>query len=241
MGKCGGKFGACTSLALPPPPLHPDPLTEAERLAALFAARSSPSLLPPSVHQLQTLLVPARQRIIDAACAGESDTHAQFTIDELENVLSPRTDTAPGHDDITYSMLSNLGPYGKTTLLSLFNLSLREETLPGTWKTATIHPTPKPKDPGSLRPISLLSCLSKTMERMILARLKWKAFPFHPHLLAFQSQRSTSTCLMTLLGNFRSRKGLVVFLDLQKAFELASPLAILEALTRKGIGGRILC
>ena len=40
---------------------------------------------------------------------------------------------------------------------------------------------------------------------------------------------------MTLLDALRSRSELVVFLDLEKAVELASPPAILEALTRKGI------
>ena len=44
---------------------------------------------------------------------------------------------------------------------------------------------------------------------------------------------------MTLLDALRLRSGLVVFLDLEKAFELISPAAILEALTRKEIRGRL--
>ena len=45
---------------------------------------------------------------------------------------------------------------------------------------------------------------------------------------------------MTLLHAFCTRTGLLVFLDLEKAFELADPLAMLEALVAKGIKGRLL-
>ena len=76
---------------------------------------------------------------------------------------------------------------------------------------------------------------------MVLARLQWQVEPLHPHLFAFQRQRSTTTCLLTLLGALRSRSGLVIFLDMEKAFELASPLAILDTFTTKGVKGKLLC
>ena len=45
------------------------------------------------------------------------------------------------------------------------------------WKEATVIPIPKPgkdpKNPSNYRPISLTSCLCKTMERMINTRLVW--------------------------------------------------------------------
>ncbi|KAG0730427.1 putative RNA-directed DNA polymerase from transposon BS [Chionoecetes opilio] len=78
------------------------------------------------------------------------------------------------------------------------------------------------------------------MERLVLACLRWQIGELHHLLFAFQPRRSATTCLMTLLGELRSRSGLVVFLDLEKAFELARPSAILEALAERGIGGRLL-
>ena len=45
---------------------------------------------------------------------------------------------------------------------------------------------------------------------------------------------------MNLLHRLRFRSGLVVFLGLQKAFELANPPAILEALTHKNVRGHLL-
>ncbi|KAK8401048.1 hypothetical protein O3P69_002672 [Scylla paramamosain] len=62
---------------------------------------------------------------------------------------------------------------------------------------------------------------------------------FHPSLFTFQSRRSTTNCLLTLLGALCSRFGLVVFIELEKACELANPLAIFEVLARKGVWGRL--
>ena len=48
---------------------------------------------------------------------------------------------------------------------------------PPSWREAVVIPIPKPGkdhlDPGNFRPIALTSCLCKTMERMINARLMW--------------------------------------------------------------------
>ena len=49
--------------------------------------------------------------------------------------------------------------------------------IPECWKEATVIPISKPdkdsKNPSNYRPISLMSCVCKTMERMIDARLVW--------------------------------------------------------------------
>lgn len=223
-----------------PPPTHPEPFKEAERLAQGFAERTSPSRLPPETQRMQADLEEARAATVAAACEEEAGSDAPFTSTELDAALSHRSDTAPGLDKVTYSMLSHLGVVGKEALLLLINQSFEAGTPPTSWKDATIAPIPKPKDPGAMRPISLLSCPGKVMERMVLARLQWQVGEFPPHMFAFQSRRSTTTCLLTLLGALRSHSGLVVFLDLEKAFELASPSAILEALAERGVAGKLL-
>lgn len=83
-------------------------------------------------------------------------------------------------------MLSHLGEVGKRSLLELCNASLQAGALPESWKEAVITPIPKPGAPGAMRPISLLSCVSKVAERLVLERLRWQAGEFHPHLFAFQ-------------------------------------------------------
>lgn len=224
----------------PPAPFHPAPLEECERLAAVFAMRSSPAPLPTDTRRTQEALAPLRRRTIVRAGEEADCTDVPFTEDELSDALKGKRDTAAGQDKVTYSMLKRLGIVGKQALLRLINLSWEAGTPPASWKEATIIPIPKPGNPTESRPISLLSCPGKIMERMVLERLRWKLGELHGHLFAFLPRRNTTTCLMTLLGELRSRSGLVIFLDLEKAFELANPLAILETLAEKGIRGALL-
>lgn len=60
--------------------------------------------------------------------------------------------------------------------LYLFNSSYFHGVVPQFWKTAIVCPIPKPgKNPKSVlgyRPISLLSCVGKVMERVIKVRLE---------------------------------------------------------------------
>ena len=68
-----------------------------------------------------------------------------------------------------------MGPKAKNALLRLYNRSWHSGTTPPTWRTAVIVPIlkkgKKASDLASYRPISLLSSISKTMERMVNGRL----------------------------------------------------------------------
>ena len=174
------------------------------------------------------------------ACQEEAPTDTPFVLHELRNAIPQGRDTSPGVDQVTYSMLSRLGDVGAGSLLHLCNASLQAGALPASWKEAVITPITKLGEPGAMGTIYLLSCVGKGTERLILGRLRWQAGEFHPHLFAFQHRRNTTSCLMTLLHALRQRSGLVVFLDLEKAFELANPIAMLETLVTKGIRGRLL-
>lgn len=170
-----------------------------------------------------------------------ASTDHPFTMHELELSLKTSTDTAPGADNITYSMLTHAGPSAREALLDLLNHSWKRGCLPSNWNHAIIHPIPKQHSPGSFRPISLLSCLSKTAERIILRRLQWCSPPPHSHLFAYTKGKGTPECLSSLLSELRDGKGLAVFIDLEKAFELACLEAILATLARRGVRGRLLC
>lgn len=64
--------------------------------------------------------------------------------------------------------------------------------------------------------------------------------PFHHHLLAFRRGVGTMDCVSTLLAGVFGTKAVIVFLNLGKAFELASAPAILALLAAKGVGRRLL-
>ena len=101
-------------------------------------------------------------------------------------------------------------------------------------------PIPKPREPTKPRPISLMSCTAKTAERMVLTRLQWRLGPLHPHVFGFTRGVGTADSIMALLALVDNRPAVAVFLDLEKAFELASAHAILAALVQKGVRGMLL-
>ena len=99
-----------------------------------------------------------------------------ISLEDIERAIKEsKNDSSTGMDNIHNRMLKNLP---KNTLLSikhLFNLCLRENKIPQTWKSAKITMIPK-KDssktnPNNYRPISVTSCLGKILERIITTRL----------------------------------------------------------------------
>ena len=101
-----------------------------------------------------------------------------FTHHELQSALRKlKTKKAPGPDGISNEMLAHLGSAAVDKLLEIFNLSWQEGTVPQIWKEATIIPVHKKgkdrKKASSYRPISLTTCVVKTMERMLNRRLLW--------------------------------------------------------------------
>lgn len=100
-----------------------------------------------------------------------------FSLSELESALLSRRGTAPGSDNITYKMLTFLPSIAKNALLDIFNkwwLNSRVfDELKETIIVLILKPKKDPNNISSYRPISLMSCIMKTFERMIKARLEW--------------------------------------------------------------------
>ena len=99
-----------------------------------------------------------------------------FSMKELKDALKKvKTKKAPGPDGITGEMLKHLGACSRAFLLAIFNHSWMKGVVPAVWKEAIVVPVPeKGKDKKNLRsyrPISLLSCVGKLLERMVNRRL----------------------------------------------------------------------
>lgn len=108
-----------------------------------------------------------------------------FNLDELNMALKNARNTAPGMDNITSMILLNLTGLAKHLLLNVYNNWWLQSEYTETLKEIVIILVKKPQnydDPLlAHRSISLLSCLMKTFERMIKARLEW--FVEHNSLL----------------------------------------------------------
>ena len=142
--------------------------------------------------------------------------------------------TAAGPDKVAYPMLKHLPRSGMDLLLYIFNLSWSSHSFPSIWKTYSIipiHKMGKPLDsPASFRPISLISCVSKLFERIILSRLLFflgSNSILSPRQAGFRSGRSTLDQILYLSqsisdGFNKPRPGsrtILSTIDFSKAFD----------------------
>lgn len=85
-----------------------------------------------------------------------------------------KLDRAPGQDGISNRFLKITKNNLLVPLAYICNLSLTEGIFPTEWKSATVIPIFKAGnkyDPNNYRPISLLSCFSKILEKLVNRRL----------------------------------------------------------------------
>jgi hypothetical protein len=91
----------------------------------------------------------------------------QDVVDVISNISMNK---AVGPDTISHKMLKLTAKTVSKPLCILFNRSLSEKIFPQYWKVAHVLPLFKKDDPSivsNYRPVSLLSCVSKIMERVI--------------------------------------------------------------------------
>ncbi|GBO17316.1 putative RNA-directed DNA polymerase from transposon X-element [Araneus ventricosus] len=168
----------------------------------------------------------------------------EFRMFKFQKVLSLAHDISPGPDGITYNMLRHLNTTSISHLLFLFNRIWTEQKCPSQWHEATVIPILKPgKDPSNplhYRPIALTSCLCKTLERMVNARLVFeleKQGCISPLQSGFRRGRSTFDNLLLL---FVRRNHLVsIFFDIEKAYDRTWRYGILLALFNFGFRGNL--
>src|SRR6266404_510312 len=100
-----------------------------------------------------------------------------FLASELEEYLrATSSSSAPGPSQISWPILKWLWPVLSAHVTTLFNGCLAHAFHPPLWKHAIVQVIPKPGKsdyfaPKSYRPISLLDCLGKLMEKAIAKRI----------------------------------------------------------------------
>ncbi|XP_068237080.1 uncharacterized protein [Palaemon carinicauda] len=209
-------------------------------IAQTFANWTKSTNLCPATQARQEQLRPRRKDLVRAACNEPSCTDALYTSAELDAAIAKCRDTGPGADGITYSMLKHLGEPAKNSYLHIINLTRAQHIRPEPWNKQDTNPIPKPKEINVYRPIALLSCTGKVAEQMVHRWLQWVVGPLHDRLYAYTRGIGTQECLADVMATVNGKSVLVVFLDLEKAYELASSDAILTSLVIKGVRGHLL-
>ncbi|GFS91111.1 probable RNA-directed DNA polymerase from transposon X-element [Trichonephila clavipes] len=143
--------------------------------------------------------------------------------------LKPRK--SPGLDQISNRMIKNLPLKFLLFITLLINQLFKNSYFPNSWKTAVVIPILKPdKDsalPSNYRPISLLSCLSKVYEFVLLQRLNQHCTASNfiiPQQCGFRPKCSTVHQLLRVTelihSGFAKHKATgILFLDIAKAFD----------------------
>ena len=101
----------------------------------------------------------------------------KFTTRDLNWSLKKSNNSSPGPDQIHYEILRHF-PIGTLhILLDIINETWKSDTFPESWRETIIISIPKPgKDhfnPLNYRPIALISCICKTVERIVNECLVW--------------------------------------------------------------------
>src|SRR5258705_5445419 len=179
---------------------------------------------------------------------------AEISMEEWLGAIRRARNSAPGPDGISNKMLKALPTEALQSLLRICNRSYSERIVPPEWKLARVMPIPKvgkrPSDLSSWRPISLLSCTSKAMERVITNRLTWhleRNSHLHESQAGFRRGRCTSTTdnLLLLTTHIRTelvrKKGvrLAVFFDVKGAFDSVWHDGLLLKLARASVTGKM--
>lgn len=152
--------------------LHVTPSEKANAIATHFMASHNLGrdlVSPEEGNVLESIVELARR-------PSELPDDRRVTAGELVNCLKNcKNMKAPGFDGLFNIVLKHLGVKVTTLLANIFNRCLELGYFPSAWKRSKVVPILKPgKDPtspSSYRPISLLSSLSKLLEKMIYARL----------------------------------------------------------------------
>ena len=118
-----------------------------------------------------------------------------------EAISHSSNNNSTGPDNINIRHLKHLGPLAIRYLTDIFNLALNRNIIPQIWKLAKIIPIPKPNkdlcNGNSYRPISLLSPIAKTLEKLLLPYLTHN-LPNIKSQHEFKNHRSTTTALHQL-------------------------------------------
>lgn len=126
---------------------------------------------------------------------------------EVEKAVLQTGNTTPGSDGITTRMLQAAWPHIARPVTILYNACLRLGHYPSVFKTAEVVMIPKlnKRDLSKVstwRPILLLSCLSKGLERVVARRMAHTAIKYgilHPNQAGALLKRSAVDIVVSLI------------------------------------------
>lgn len=167
-----------------------------------------------------------------------------ITPDEVINALtSIDASKGSGPDGLPPNFVKNCAHSLVHPVAHIFNLSLSQGTFPDLWKIASITPIFKAGNfhqVENYRPISILSCLAKVLEKFVYDAM----FPSVQQIVSdnqhgFMRKRSTTTNLLSftqsVISSIEKRQQVdAVYVDFAKAFDKVPHSLVIEKLHKLG-------
>ena len=178
---------------------------------------------------------------------GNLNWEQTVSLEEVERNMIGVLSMSPGTDRVTVRLLKSCWRHIKHTIHRLFSHCLALSHFPQSWKLAEVAMQPKvgKKDKSSVRswrPIALLSCISKGLERIVARRIAWMALLngifSHQHGGALPKRSA-----MDLVASFThdaeaamamGREVTMVTMDVQGAFDALLVRCLLKCMTKQG-------
>ena len=169
----------------------------------------------------------------------------------VEDVLSVLESLKPGKTDsdrVSSNHLKFALPVIAESVASFFTAILRHGYMPKSFRDCVVIPIPKScndlASSENYRPISLASCFSKALERIILDQ--YSSFFFsHPLQFGFKCGSSTSLCtgiVKCVVSKYLQNGSSVLgcFLDASKAFDMVDHCKLFSILNKRGLPSPII-